>query len=1075
MITFKLNGKQVQAEEGQTILQVARQYNVHIPTLCYHRALTPAGACRLCTVEVFDGRRSRLVTSCNYPAWRDMEVRTDTERVINGRRMIVELLLARCPGVKVLQDLAREYGIETPRFQPETDDCILCGLCTRMCEERMGVSAISLMGRGAHLQVDTPFHLHSDVCRTCGACASVCPTGHIKLEDIVGRKPERIPSEFNRGMGPRKPINIPFAQATPNVPQIDPKTCVHLNTGACKVCQEVCGPGAIDFSQKDKHIEIDAGAVILATGYEVFDARLKPEYGYGRYPNVITSIEYERILSAGGPFKGHIQRPSDAKEPTKMAWIQCVGSRDASIGCDYCSYVCCMYATKQAMISKEHHREIEPTIFYIDMRAPGKGFERYYERARTTGGVRYVRSMISRVLEDPKTHDLDLTYVDESSEIQTETFDMVILSVGLRPDPAFLELAEKLEIRLNQFGFCESQPLDAVSTSVPGIFACGVIQSPKDIPSAVLQGSSAAGAATSLLAEARGTLVKEKAYPPERDITMEEPRIGVFLCDCGINIAGTIDVGKVTEYVKTLPHVVFAQEYLFTCSTDTQEEMKAMVEKYRLNRVVVASCSPRTHEPLFQDTIREAGLNKYLFEMANVRDQDSWVHTFHPERATAKAKDLTRMAVARAAALEPLYEFPFNVVQKGLVIGGGLAGLTAAFTLAEQGFEIYLVERSSELGGNARTLYYTEDGARPAEYVEELIKEVEAHPRITVYTQAEVKDYAGHLGAFKSTVSVGGHTEQIEYGAVIVATGGTEYEPTEYLCAQNDHVITQKELERRIVLEPERFKEVRSLVIIQCVGCMDEEHPYCSRVCCTSAVKNSLKLKDLSPDMSIFVLYRDMRTFGFKELSYKKARERGVRFLRYFLRQKPEVDEVDGALQVKVFDQNLRSEVMIEPDLIVLSAAIRPHPGSKQVANIFKLALDQDGFFAEAHLKLRPVDFANAGIFLCGLAHMPKFADEAIAQAKAAASRACTILSQKQMFVGGAVAKVDSTKCAMCLTCVRTCPYNVPRVNEEEGVVTIDAAACQGCGNCATACPRGAIEVGHSTDDQFIAKICALY
>ncbi|MBW1859712.1 MAG: FAD-dependent oxidoreductase, partial [Deltaproteobacteria bacterium] len=562
MINFKINGRDVVAEEGQTILQVAQQHNIYIPTLCYHKALSPAGACRLCTVEVFDGRRTRLVTSCNYPIWRGMEVQTDSERVIQGRRMIVELLLARCPDVKVLQDLAKGYGIEKPRFELETSDCILCGLCTRMCEERMGVSAISLTGRGVEMEVDTPFHLHSEVCRTCGACAFVCPTGHIKLADIVDREPEIIPSEFNRGMGPRKPVNIPFPQATPNVPYIDPKTCVYLNTGACKVCEVMCGPGAIDFDQKDEIIEIDAGAVILATGFEPFDARLKPEYGYGRYPNVITSLEYERVLSAGGPFRGHIQRPSDSTEPKKIAWIQCVGSRDASIGCEYCSYVCCMYATKQAMISREHDREIEPTIFYIDMRAQGKGFERYYNRARTTGGVRYVRSMISRVLQNPQSHDLDLSYVDESGEIQTEIFNMVILSIGLRPDPAFLELAEKLGIELNQYGYCQTQPLDTVSTSTPGVFACGAIQSPKDIPISVVDGSTAAAAATSLLAEARGTLVKEKPYPAERDITDEEPRIGVFLCDCGINIAGTIDVGEVTEYVKTLPNVVFAHEYL---------------------------------------------------------------------------------------------------------------------------------------------------------------------------------------------------------------------------------------------------------------------------------------------------------------------------------------------------------------------------------------------------------------------------------------------------------------------------------------------------------------------------------
>lgn len=1075
MITFKLDGRQVEAEEGQTILEVAQKYNIEIPRLCYHKALSPAGACRLCTVEVFDGRRRRLVTSCNYPVWRGMEVRTDTERVTKGRRMIVELLLARCPDVQVLQDLAREYGIEQPRFRLETDDCILCGLCTRMCEERMGVSAISLTGRGVELNVDTPLHLQSDICRTCGACESVCPTGHIKLEEITGKKPRRIPSEFDRGVGSRKPVYIPFPQATPNVAVIDPETCVHLNTGACKVCQEFCGPGAINFDQKDEIIEVDAGAVILATGYEPFDAHLKPEYGHGRYPNVITSMQYERILSAGGPFKGHIQRLSDGKEPKKIAWIQCVGSRDASVGCEYCSYVCCMYATKQAMISKEHDREIEPTIFYIDFRAPGKDFERYYNRARTTGGVRYVRSMISRVLENPQTHDLDLCYVDESGELQTETFDMVILSVGLRPNPTFAKLAQRIGIKLNRFGFCESEPFNAVATSRPGIFGCGVAQAPKAIPRSVYQASCAAASATSLLAEARGTLVKEKTYPEERDITQEEPRIGVFLCDCGINIAGVVNVSEVTEYAKTLPHVVFAREYLFACSSDSQEELKVMIEKHQLNRVVVASCTPRTHEPLFQDTIRETGLNKYLFEMANVRDQGSWVHTFEPGRATAKAKDLVRMSVARTAKLKPLYEKPVDVVQKGLVIGGGLPGMVAALTLAEQGFETYLVEQSEELGGTARTLYYTDSGVRPAEYVKEVIKKVELHPMVTVYTKAQVKDYSGFLGQFKSTISVNGKTEQIEYGAAIVATGATEYRPTEYLYGQNDNVITQTELEGRVALEPQSLKGVSNLVMIQCVGCMDEEHPYCSRVCCAVAMKNSLKLKELNPDINIYVLYRDMRTFAFKELYYKKAREQGVRFLRYFLRQRPEVSEVDGKLQVKVFDQNLIGEVLLEPDILVLSAAIRPHPGSRQVADVFKLPMDQDGFFAEAHLKLRPVDLANAGIFLCGHAHMPKFAEEGVCQAKAAAARAGAVISQKKMYVGGAVATVDVAKCAICLTCVRTCPYNVPKVDEEEGVIRIDPAACQGCGNCATACPRGAIEVGHNTDEQFVAKICALY
>lgn len=953
-----------------------------------------------------------------------------------------------------------------------TNDCSMCILSPKLieCERNLNIEIITLAevkeieGEAGNFKVTLlkkPRYVDEGLCTNCGQCSQYCPLP--------------VPDTYNESLSEVKNLHIHFPQAIPAVPYIDRTKCLFLAMDACHICTSACQRKAIDFSQKEQLMQLDVGAVILAMGFETFDPHLKPEYGYGRYANVLTSLEYERILSAGGPLTGHIQRPSDLKEPKKIAWIQCVGSRDATVGCEYCSYVCCMYATKQAIISKEHDPEIEPTIFYIDMRAPGKGFERYYNRARTTGGVRYVRSMVSRVLENPQTSNLELTYVDESEEIQTETFDTVILSVGIRPDPAFQEISQIFGIKLNRHGFCETQTLDTISTSIPGIFACGVMQGPKDIPISVLDGSSAAGAAASLLSEVRGTQIKEKTYPEERDISKEEPRIGVFLCDCGINIAGVIDVGEVTEYAKTLPHVVFAHEHLFTCSTDSQEEMKTIIEEHQLNRVVVAACTPRTHEPLFQDTIREAGLNKYLFEMANVRDQGSWVHTFDPERATAKAKDLVRMAVARSAMLQPLYEVAFDVIQKGLVIGGGLAGLTAALSLAEVGFDTYLVEQSDQLGGNARTLYYTEDGARPAEYVEKLINKVEGHPLITVYTRAEVEDASGHLGRFKSTISVDGKTEQIEYGAVIVATGGTEYQPTEYLCGQNDHVITQKELERRIFLEPDGLKGVRNVVMIQCVGCMDEAHPYCSRVCCTTAVKNSLKLKELNPEINIYVLYQDMRTFSFKELYYKEAREQGTRFLRYQLKQKPKVTEVDGRLHVNVFDQNLRCEVLLKPDLLILSAAIRPHPGSKHVADVFKLPSDQDGFFAEAHLKLRPVDFANAGIFLCGLAHGPKFADETIAQAKAAAAKAGACLAHDSMVTHGVIARVDEEACRGCSLCVALCPFEALEIVESENgrKARVTDVACQGCGVCAATCYRHAIHINAFTDEQIGSQMKA--
>ncbi|RPH89746.1 MAG: 4Fe-4S dicluster domain-containing protein, partial [Desulfobacteraceae bacterium] len=521
MISFTLNGKPVQGEADQTILQVAEKYGVKIPTLCFHKALEPAGMCRLCTVELFDGRKTRFVTACNYPIWEGMAVQTETPAVHQGRKLIVELLLARCPEVPLLQKLAKEYGLETPRFKPEGDSCILCGLCVRMCE-KIGNSAISLTGRGLEMKVDTPFHLQTDMCLACGACASVCPTDQISIEkirqEVTNYKTDLIPSEFNMGLGGRKPIYIPFPQAVPNTPTIDPKTCLHFKTGGCQVCTEFCESQAINHSQKEEIVELEVGSIILAPGFEPYPAEQKPELGHGRYPNVLTSLEYERLLSAGGPFQGHVTRPSDHQEPARIAWIQCVGSRDASIGNDYCSYVCCMYATKQAVISKEHLPGVEAAIFFIDIRAQGKGFDRYYERAKQDHGVRYVRSHISRITEDPRTHDLQIAYIDENNAFQTETFDLVILSVGLKPHAEALTLARTLGVQTDRFGFCRTPEFNIVGTSQPGIFVSGVFQNPKDIPETVTQASGAAAEAAALLSEARGTQISEMVFPEERGI-----------------------------------------------------------------------------------------------------------------------------------------------------------------------------------------------------------------------------------------------------------------------------------------------------------------------------------------------------------------------------------------------------------------------------------------------------------------------------------------------------------------------------------------------------------------------------
>ena len=770
-----------------------------------------------------------------------------------------------------------------------TNDCSSCMMGPKLVElanhrniEILAYSElVDLTGEAGHFQVTIKKKaraVDAEKCVGCGICAAKCP---VKVSD-----------PFNSGLSERTAIYIPFPQAVPLVYTIDKEHCRYFIKGKCRICEKLCKSKAIKFDQEDEIVRLDTGAVIFAAGYKPFDARLKPEYGYGLWPNVITSLEYERILSAAGPFQGHIQRVSDGKKPQRMAWIQCVGSRDSSINRDYCSSVCCMYATKQAMITKEHEHDIETTIFYIDMRAHGKGFDRFFERARDESGVRYVRSMISRVVPVPETNTLRLTYSDADNQIREEEFDMVVLSVGLCEHPSTAKLAKSLGVELNSYGFCASDKLDLVATSRPGIYVCGAAQGPKDIPDTVQQGSSAAASATALLAEARGSLISEPPLYTQRDVTGETPRIGVFVCHCGINIAGTVDVEAVASYAATLPNVAYAARSMFACSTDHQLEIKRVIEEQRLNRIIVASCTPRTHEPLFRNTLKEGGLNPYLFELANIREQDSWVHQGEPEAATEKAKDLVRMAVSRARLLEPLHDFTYQVVQRALVIGGGLAGLTAALNIAEQGFPAVLVERGKELGGNARTLHYTEDGANPARYVGELIDKVEAHPLITVYREAQVVSSTGSCGNFTTTVATNGTREDIAHGVMIVATGGEEYKPGEYLYGQNPRVVTQKEFEAMLVDQPERARALKRVVMIQCVGSREKEYPYCSRVCCTAAVKNSLELKKLNPEAQISVLYRDIRTFAFKEVYYQQARREGVRFFRFEQEQKPQVTAV---------------------------------------------------------------------------------------------------------------------------------------------------------------------------------------
>jgi heterodisulfide reductase subunit A-like polyferredoxin len=866
----------------------------------------------------------------------------------------------------------------------------------------------------------------------------------------------------------------------PDVTSAQKEAARCLDCGGCCECMQcvaACKAGAVTaatHAQKEEISSIATGSVILAGGFETFDAHQKGEYGYGRWPNVITSLEYERILSAAGPFQGDIQRISDGKAPRRIAWIQCVGSRDNHIGQEYCSAVCCMSATKQAMISREHAPGIDTTIFYIDIRAQGKGFDRFYERSISENKVQYVRSMISRVIPNPEDDTLDISYAGPDHQIRQETYDLVVLSVGLCPNPSFVKLAQRMGLQLTSHGFCVTDPLDTVATSRPGIYVCGVAQGPKDIPDAVQQGSSAAERATTLLADTRGSLITVPPVPDERDVSNEDPRIGVFVCHCGINIAGTVDVDAVADYVRKLPNVAYATDCMFACATDQLQAIKDAIGAYRLNRLVVASCTPRTHEPLFRNTLRHAGLNPYLFELANIREQDAWVHQGEPQAATDKAKKLVSMSVARARFLEPLYETTHEVVQRALVIGGGLAGLTAALSFAQQGFEATLVEQSIELGGNARTLYYTEDGANPAEYVRELIQKVETHPLITVLKDAQVTTTTGSCGNFSSTISVRGQPQSISHGVMVAATGGQEYRPAEYLYGQHPAVLTQKEFETLLASEPDRAGQNKRIAMIQCVGSREPENLYCSRVCCTAAIKNSLKLKKIHPGAQISILYRDIRTFGLKETYYLEARGQGVRFYRFERENKPQVEVRDNTLTISVFDAQLQAPVELPADLLVLSAAIRPRQESQQLADVMRLALDEDGFFMEAHPKLRPLDFATPGVYLCGLAQGPKFAAESIAQARGAVSRAVMVLSKKEIVTEGMINRVDSTLCRACGECQNACCFKAVNVEEimpgrKQAVVT--EALCTGCGVCNVVCPTGAASVSHFKDEQIEGMI----
>lgn len=849
-----------------------------------------------------------------------------------------------------------------------------------------------------------------------------------------------------------------------------------LSCGVCSECYQcvdACLAKAVVHEDKPRELEIKVGAIIAAPGFQPFNPSQFDTYAYARLPNVVTSMEFERILSASGPTQGHLVRPSDHKEPAKVAWLQCVGSRDIQ-HCDhkYCSGVCCMYAIKEAVIAKEHSGgDLDTAVFFMDMRTHGKDFERYYNRAKDQHGVRFVRSRIHSIEPVTGSDNLELNYVTEDGIIKAEEFDMVVLSVGFEASDSAKELAKRLDIKLNANGFCESTSFDPVGAGKPGMFVCGSFQSPKDIPQSVMEASAAAAAAGSFLASSRGSMAKEKEIPEQVNVIGKRPRIGVFVCHCGINIAGVVDVPAVAEYAKSLPFVEYVSNNLYTCSQDTQVAMRNVIREHRLNRIVVAACTPRTHEPLFQETMADAGLNKYLFEMANIRNHDSWVHNATPEMATAKAKDLVRMAVSKVALLEPLVEPELTVKQKALVVGGGVAGMVAAKAIADQGYPVHLIERTSKLGGQALNLYRTWRNEEIQSNVKKLVDSVLNHENITVHLSTDLVNVEGFVGNFKTTVQNGAEPQVIEHGVAVIATGGKEFTPTEYAYGTHPGVLTHLELDKRFMDNDPRLKDINSAVFIQCVGSREPNRPYCSRVCCTHSLESALQLKKVNPEMDIYVLYRDLRSYGEREALYLEARKAGVIFIRFALKDKPRVETgPDGRLKVTVTDHVLQRPITLNPDVVTLSTSIEPNE-TEQLGQFFKVPVNEDGFFIEAHAKLRPVDFATDGVFLCGIAHYPKPIDESVAQAQAAAARAATILAKQTIHFAGTVAFTNQLDCSACGTCVSICPYSAPGFNAKTGKAEINPALCKGCGLCVASCRSGAIRLRGFDDAQIFNMI----
>jgi heterodisulfide reductase subunit A len=949
-----------------------------------------------------------------------------------------------------------------------TNNCDLCTLSPQLSEtgrrrhiELMpGTRLAAVDGEAGRFSVAltvSPRYIDLSRCTACGACHA--------------RYPQWV--RFTPGLDHRAPTCMRYPQATPYAFSVYPEAAAHIEELA-----RVCPAGAFRADDGERTETRPFGAIILAAGAGLFAPERLDHFARGLSHDVLTGLEYERILSASGPTRGELRRPSDGRPPRHIAWIQCAGSRGINVNdVSYCSSFCCMAAIKEAIVTRERFGgDIETSIFYMDIRTAGKDYELYARRAVDEYGIRLVRCRPHSVVPEEDGR-LKIAYLREAGgRLETERFDMVVLSTGFRPSPETELLGRAAGVALNRHRFAAADGLRPVSTSRPGVYVCGTFEGPKDIPETIVQASAAACLAMQTAGSPSGSGAAAEEIPPERDIAGEPLRIGVFVCDCGFNIGGVIDVDAVVAHAASLPGVAVAEMAGHGCSSAAMTRIETAVRDHGLNRIVIGGCSPRTHETIFQNTLRRAGLNKYLLEIANIRDQDTWVHADQKDRATEKAKDLVRMAVASVSRRRPHRDLVLPINKTVLVVGGGVSGMTAALSLADSGLRVVLVERMRELGGLAGQIRLSLEGEAIGAHVRALAARTLSHPRIEVLTQTIIVDHAGMPGAFTTGVQAGPRMlyRQIQHGAAVLATGALPRRPPEYLLGEHGDVVTQLDLDAILEDAPQRVAAWNTVVMIQCVGSRTPDNPNCSKICCASAVKNILRIRRLNPDARIFVLYRDMRTNGFQEDFTIEARRQGAVFVQYEAEARPQVRTRDGKITVDFEDRVLGRRLEVEADCLALSTGfVADEEGAEDLAAIFHLSRTADGFFREDHVKLRPVELAVPGFTVAGTAHGPKSVRESITQALAAAARVQAVLAREGINLGAAAARVDRERCAACLLCVRACPYHIPFINAD-GVSEIDAARCHGCGTCAAECPAKAIDLLRFEDDVITAQLTGL-